>query len=86
MPPEVLSLVEKVGVIVGPTGVLAIVLFGMWLRSKHNGKSQAPSLSLADHDVLIRIEANVDNIKTDVAEINIDVKALIKDSHTHPVL
>ncbi len=86
MSPEILTLIEKVGVIVGPTGVLAIVIFAMWLRARRNGKSEdAPASSLADHDVLIRIETNVDNIKTDVAETKSDVKDLIRDSHTHPV-
>ena len=84
MSPEILSLIEKVGVIVGPTGVLAIVLFGMWLRTKRNGK-EAPASSLADHDVLIRIDTKVDLITDTVTVVEADVKALIKDSHIHPI-
>lgn len=86
MPPEVLPLIERIGVIVGPTGVLAIVLFYMWLKARRNSRSEeAPASSLADHDVLIEIRANVGNIKTDVAETKGDVKDLIRDSHTHPI-
>ncbi len=82
MSPEIVSLVGQVGTIVGPTGVLAIVLFGMWIRTKRNGK-EAPASSLADHDVLIRIDTKVDNITATIEVVETDVKALIKDSHVH---
>lgn len=83
MPPEMITLIGEVSKVLGPTGVLSAVMFYMWLKSKRNGKSD--SIPSTDHDILIRIETNVDNIKADVSEINGDVKDLIKDSHTHPI-
>lgn len=73
----------------GPTGALAGVLFTMWFRSmKRNGKpdearSEVRKIIAEDHDVLTRIETNVQNITEDITEIKSDVKGLIKDSHTH---
>jgi len=86
MPPEISALIGQVGTIVGPIGVLSIVLFAMWLKARRNGKSAAPSSSMADHDVLIRIDTKVDLITDTVTVVESDVKALIKDSHIHPIV
>ena len=88
MPPESIALIEKLAVIVGPVGVLAIILFFIWLRYKRNGnnhRSEIHEVIHNDHDILIRIETNVDNIKEVIAEVKDDVKGLMKDSHIHPV-
>ena len=84
MPPELVTLIGEVSKVLGPTGVLAAVMFYMWLKNRRNGKlNSGPSSSLADHDILIRIETNVDNMKDDIAEIKGDVKDLNEKLHSH---
>jgi len=85
MPPESIALVEKLAVIVGPAGVLSIVMFYIWLKNRRNGnqRSEIHQVINNEHDILIRMETNIENIKEDVAETKVDVKGLMKDSHIH---
>lgn len=82
---ELVPLVTDLAKTLGPTGALATVIFSMWFKNRNGKSEKAPSSSIADHDALIRIETNVDTIMSTVAVVETDVKALIKDSHVHPI-
>lgn len=75
----------------GPTGVLATVLFSMWIRNKRNGhkpdeaRNAIHEVINQDHDTLIRIETIVGDSQKDIDEVKSDVKGLLKDSHTHRI-
>lgn len=84
-----LGLVAETAKILGPTGVLASVWLTIWLKNRNVNGTEARSAVHKtineDHDILVEIRTDMGHIKDTVAIVETDVKALIKESHTHPV-
>ena len=76
-----LDIITKLAPILGPTGTVAVMLIGyLWFKKKNGNHN-----STEDHDLLIKIEADIRYHGSVLDEVKQDVKDLRKDFNQHLV-